>query len=142
MLIGCNWLKEAQVEEEPWRCGRRVENRKKKDLRRRNPKKACARTTSGNYWNGKKLIKMSVSVFLAQRQFISLRLSKAVDSVHALLFLFFFCCCFFLFLQRLRMHHLDANKMAGEEARRQLQKNVASNIKHVLVATPHKAPTI
>ena len=26
------------------------------------------------------------------------------------------------------MHHLDANKMAGEEARRQLHKNVASNI--------------
>ena len=40
------------------------------------------------------------------------------------------------------MHHLDANKMAGEEARRQLHKNVASNIKQVLVATPHKAPTI
>ena len=26
------------------------------------------------------------------------------------------------------MHHLDAYKMTGEEARRQLQKNVASNI--------------
>ena len=26
------------------------------------------------------------------------------------------------------MHHLDANKMAREEARRQLHKNVASNI--------------
>ena len=26
------------------------------------------------------------------------------------------------------MHHLDANKMAGEEARRQLHKNVANNI--------------
>ena len=26
------------------------------------------------------------------------------------------------------MHHLDANKTAGEEARRQLHKNVASNI--------------
>ena len=26
------------------------------------------------------------------------------------------------------MHHLDANKMAGEEARRQLRNNVASNI--------------
>ena len=26
------------------------------------------------------------------------------------------------------MHHLDANKKAGKEARRQLHKNVASNI--------------
>ena len=26
------------------------------------------------------------------------------------------------------MHHLDTNKTAGEEARRQLHKNVASNI--------------
>ena len=34
------------------------------------------------------------------------------------------------------MHHLDANKTAGEEARRQLHKNVASNIKQVLAATP------
>ena len=40
------------------------------------------------------------------------------------------------------MHYLDANKMAGEEARRQLHKNVASNIKQVLAATPNKAPTI
>ena len=40
------------------------------------------------------------------------------------------------------MHHLDANKTAGEEARRQLHKNVASNIEQVLAATPHKAPTI
>ena len=40
------------------------------------------------------------------------------------------------------MHYLDANKTAGEEARRQLHKNVASNIKQVLAATPHKAPTI
>ena len=38
--------------------------------------------------------------------------------------------------------HDDANKTAGEEARRQLHKNVASNIEQVLVATPHKAPTI
>ena len=34
------------------------------------------------------------------------------------------------------MHHLDANKTAGEEARRQLHKNVASNIEQVLAATP------
>ena len=26
------------------------------------------------------------------------------------------------------MHHFDANKMAGEEARQELHKNVASNI--------------
>ena len=39
------------------------------------------------------------------------------------------------------MHHLDANKTAGE-ARRQLHKNAASNIEQVLVATPLKAPTI
>ena len=40
------------------------------------------------------------------------------------------------------MHHLDANKMAGEEARRQLHNNVEINIEQVLAATPHKAPTI
>ena len=40
------------------------------------------------------------------------------------------------------MHYLDAIKTAGEEAWRQLHKNVASNIKQVLVATPYKAPTI
>ena len=40
------------------------------------------------------------------------------------------------------MHYLDANKTIGEEARRQLHKNDASNIEQVLAATPHKAPTI
>ena len=40
------------------------------------------------------------------------------------------------------MHHMDANKTAGDEARRQLDKNAASNIKHVLAATPHKTTTI
>ena len=40
------------------------------------------------------------------------------------------------------MHYMDANKTAGEEARRQLHKNAASNIEQVLVATPHKTPTI
>ena len=40
------------------------------------------------------------------------------------------------------MHYMDANKTAGEEAWRQLHKNVASNIEQVLAATPHKAPTI
>ena len=32
--------------------------------------------------------------------------------------------------------------MVGEEARRQLYKNVKCNIEQVLAATPHKAPTI
>ena len=35
--------------------------------------------------------------------------------------------------------YLDAYKTAGEEARRQLHKNVASNIEQVLAATPRKA---
>ena len=34
------------------------------------------------------------------------------------------------------MHHLDTNKTAGEEARRQLHNNSASNIKQVMAATP------
>ena len=40
------------------------------------------------------------------------------------------------------MHDMDANKTTGEEARRQLHKNAASNIEQVLEATPHKTPTI
>ena len=40
------------------------------------------------------------------------------------------------------MHYLDANKTAGEEARRQLHKNAAGNIEQVLAATPNKVPTI
>ena len=40
------------------------------------------------------------------------------------------------------MHYMDANKTAGEEARRQLYKNVASNIEQALAATPHKEPNI
>ena len=40
------------------------------------------------------------------------------------------------------MHYLDANETDGEETRRQLHKNVASNTEQVLAATPHKAPTI
>ena len=39
-------------------------------------------------------------------------------------------------------NHLDANKTAGEEARRQLHKDVGSNIEQVLAATSHKAPNI
>ena len=40
------------------------------------------------------------------------------------------------------MHHLDAIKTAGEEARRQLHKNVESNIEQIQAATPHKVPAI
>ena len=34
------------------------------------------------------------------------------------------------------MHYLDTNKTAGEETRRQLHKNAASNIEQVLEAIP------
>ena len=34
------------------------------------------------------------------------------------------------------------NKTAGEEAKRQLHKNAASNLEQVLAATPHKTPTV
>ena len=34
------------------------------------------------------------------------------------------------------MHYMDANKMAGEEARRQLHKNAASNIERPVGNTP------
>ena len=40
------------------------------------------------------------------------------------------------------MHYIDSNKTAGEEARRQLHKNAASNLEQVLAATPHKTPTV
>ena len=40
------------------------------------------------------------------------------------------------------VHYMDANKTAGEEARRQLQKNAACNLEQVLAATPHKTPTV
>ena len=40
------------------------------------------------------------------------------------------------------MHYMDSNKTAGEEARRQLHKNAASNLEQVLVATLHKTPTV
>ena len=39
------------------------------------------------------------------------------------------------------MHYMDCNKMAAEEARRQLHKNAASNLEQVLAATPNKKPT-
>ena len=37
---------------------------------------------------------------------------------------------------------MDANKSAGEEARRQLHKNAACNLEQVLAATHHKTPTV
>ena len=37
---------------------------------------------------------------------------------------------------------MDSNKTAGEEARRQLHKNAASNLEQILVAKPHKTPTV
>ena len=37
---------------------------------------------------------------------------------------------------------MDANKAAGEEARRQLHKNATCNLKQVLAETPHKTPTV
>ena len=40
------------------------------------------------------------------------------------------------------MHYMDSNKTAGEEARRQLHNNAASNLKQVLEATPHKTRTV
>ena len=35
-----------------------------------------------------------------------------------------------------RLHYMDANKTAGEEARRKLHKNATCNLEQVLVATP------
>ena len=40
------------------------------------------------------------------------------------------------------MHHMDSNKTAGKEARRQLHKNAASNLEQVLAVTTHKTPTL
>ena len=40
------------------------------------------------------------------------------------------------------MQHMDSDKTAGEEARRQLHKNAASNLEQILAATPHKTPTV
>ena len=37
---------------------------------------------------------------------------------------------------------MDANKTAGEEARRQLHKNATCNLKQVLPETPNKTPTV
>ena len=46
------------------------------------------------------------------------------------------------FVNRCWVHYMDANKTAAEEARRQLHKNAACNLKQVLAATPHKTPTV
>ena len=40
------------------------------------------------------------------------------------------------------LHDMDANKTAGEEARRQLHKNAASNLEQVLGGNTHKIPTV
>ena len=40
------------------------------------------------------------------------------------------------------VHDMDANKTAGEEARRQLHKNATCYLEQVLVAIPHKTPTV
>ena len=40
------------------------------------------------------------------------------------------------------MHHMDANKRAGEKAWEQLLKNTVSNIEQVLETTPPKAAAI
>ena len=40
------------------------------------------------------------------------------------------------------VHYMDANKTAGEEARRQLHKNAACNLEEVLATIPHKTPTV
>ena len=37
---------------------------------------------------------------------------------------------------------MASNKTAGEEARRQLHKNAASNLEQILAVTPHKKPTV
>ena len=63
-------------------------------------------------------------------------------SFRLLLFLLNYCWGFknYKFLEK--MHYMDSNKMAGEEARWQLHKNAASNLEQVLAATPHKTPTV
>ena len=42
----------------------------------------------------------------------------------------------------IRVHYMDANKTAREEARRQLNKNAAWNLEQVLATTRHKTPTV
>ena len=48
------------------------------------------------------------------------------------------CVYIYIYIERER----DSNKTAGEEARRQLHKNAASNLEQVLAAAPHKTPTV
>ena len=40
------------------------------------------------------------------------------------------------------LNYMDSNETAGEKARRQLHKNVVSNVEQFLEATPHKATAI
>ena len=40
------------------------------------------------------------------------------------------------------MHYMDANKMYGEKAWKQLHKNAASNIEQIIEAAPHKAAAV
>ena len=40
------------------------------------------------------------------------------------------------------MHYMDAEKVYGEKAWRQLYKNAASNIEPVLEAAPHKTAAV
>ena len=47
-----------------------------------------------------------------------------LDTIHIYIYIYIY------------IYILDANKTDGEEARRQLHKNVTSNIEHVLAATP------
>ena len=42
----------------------------------------------------------------------------------------------------IRVHYMDANKTAGEEARRQLHKHAACNLEQVLATTTHNTPTV
>ena len=40
------------------------------------------------------------------------------------------------------MHYMDTNKMYGEKAWQQLNKNAVSNIEQILEAAPHKATAV
>ena len=40
------------------------------------------------------------------------------------------------------MHYMDAHKMYGEKAWRQLHKNAARNTEQVLESTPHKTAAV
>ena len=42
----------------------------------------------------------------------------------------------------IRLYYMNANKTAGEEARRQLHKNAMCNLEQFLAATTTKTPTV